>query len=277
MKCTYLFILTFILFASSAHAVNIDEFIQEITTQKEEMIVKPETTKELRQLFSGANKSQVPRVFVEKLPNDFATEGDKLLYAQVLGALILRENEKAVQDNLAVSVLKQKYDKNEPWTETEQAFFNKLVEKYDVVAKKTIPTQLEQLLLKADEVPVGMAVAQSVYDTNWGKKQMESPYGQTGWLDEKNYTKIKFDSLIKATESYVQEMNATPNYFIWRIQRQKAAHKGANRKHSYNYAIALRVYRPEDPVYQSEIRKLILQNPFLSQMDELTFIQENKS
>ena len=264
-------------FVYPVHATDIDQFIQAINTPKEEVIVSPKTTEELRQLFKEANETQVPRIFVEKLPSDFADKGDKLLYAQVLGALILRENEKAIQDKLAALMLKQKYDKQEPWSETEQAFFNQLVEKYDLIAKKTIPTQLEQLLLKADEVPVGMAVAQSIYDTDWGRKQMESPYGQTGWLDEKNYKKIKFESLIKATESYVQEMNSTPNYFMWRIQRQNAAHKGADRNHSYSYAIALRVYRPEDPVYPMEIRKLILQNPFLSRMDELTFIQEDKS
>ena len=274
MKYLPLLFLVSALFLCPAHATDIDAFIQEINKPQDEIIVRPNTTKELKQLFKNATDSQVPRIFVEKLPEDFVTQGNNLLYAQILGALILRENEKAVQDKLAVTILKQKHEQQEPWTETEQAFFNQLVEKYDVVAKKTISTQLDQLLLKADEVPIGMAVAQSVYDTNWGKKQMESPYGQTGWLDEKNYKKIKFDSLIKATESYVQEMNATPNYFMWRIQRQNAEHKGANRRHSYNFSIALRVYRPEDPVYSTEIRKLILQNPFLSKMDELTFIQE---
>ena len=148
------------------------------------------------------------------------------------------------------------------------------MEKYDVIAKKNIGSQLDQLMLKADEIPIGMAIAQSVYDTDWGKKQMDAPYGQTGWLDEERYEAIKFDSLIKATESYVNEMNSTPNYYMWRIQRQAAAHRGAKRKHAFNFALALRVYRPEDVMYPTAIRNIILKNPFLSRMENLTFIQD---
>ncbi|MBP5343753.1 MAG: glucosaminidase domain-containing protein [Alphaproteobacteria bacterium] len=275
MKWIHFLILICSFFARPAYAVVADQFIQKINEPPKEFIARPKTTAELKKLFQSATESQVPRVYVEKLPEDFVQNGNKTLYAQVLGALILRENEKAIQDKVVIATLKQKYDQQEPWTETEQAFFNHLVEKYDVVSKKTVTTQLEQLLLKADEVPVGMAIAQSAYDTDWGKKQMESPYGQTGWLDDKNYTKIKFDSLIKATESYVQEMNSTPNYFVWRVQRQNAASRGANRKQSYNFALSLRVYRPEDPNYTTKIRKLILQNPLLSRLDQLTFIQED--
>ena len=276
MKYMKWLVLLCVCLVQQAHAVVLDPFIQDIKTPKQEQFVTPETTTELRSLFSKSTVTQIPRVFVDKLPEDFAEKGDPLLYSRVLAALILRENEKAFKDQIVVNALKRKYDNNETWTDMERAYFNELVDKYDVVAKKTIPTQLEQLLLKANDVPVGMAVAQSVYDTDWGKKQMESPYGQTGWLDEKTYDKIKFDSLVSATESYVKEMNSTPNYFMWRIQREKAVYKGINNKRSYNFAIALRVYRPEDPIYPAEIRKIILNNTFLSQMDNLSFLEEKK-
>jgi len=276
MRYLHLLVLVCAFWVHPAQALILDDFIKQIKTPETEQILTPATTQELQKLFSNASSSTIPRVFIDKLPADFAVNGDQTLYAQVLAALILRENEKSIRDKLVIALLKQKYDQKEPWTEMEQAFFNELVDKYDVVAKKTIPTQLEQLMLKADEVPVGMAIAQSVYDTNWGKKQMESPYGQMGWIDDNNYVKLKFDSLVKATESYVREMNSTPNYFMWRLQRDAANYKGYARKRSYNFALALRVYRPEDPVYPTEIRKLILSNPFLSQMDNISFIQEAK-
>jgi len=274
MRYLYFLIVVCTFFIRSAHALVLDDFIKKINTPAQEQIVSPATTEELRRLFINATQTQIPRIFVEKLPADFAVKGDKQLYAQVLAALLLRENEKAIQDQVAITLLKQKYDKKEPWTEIERGFFDRLVDKYDVVAKKTVPTQLEQLLLKADEVPIGLALAQSVYETDWGKKQMESPYGQMGWLNDEQYEKIPFDSLIRATESYVKEMNGTPNYFTWRIRRERSEYGGAQRNRSYNFALDLRVYRPEDPVYPMQIRKLILANPLLNQMDNARFVGE---
>ena len=273
MRVFGIVIIAITLLVRPAHAIVLDDMITAFNRPQNEKIVAPKTTEELRQLFKDATLSKVPRIFVDKLPDDFEKNGDQKLYAQVMGALILRENEKALKDRVIIQMLIKKSENNEKWTELEKAYFGSLVEKYDVIAKKTIPTQLSNLLQKADEVPVGMAVAQSVYDTDWGKKNMDSPYGQTGWIDDKHYENLKFDSLIKATESYVKEMNATPNYFLWRVKRQDAARRG-NQNHSYNYAIALRTYRPEDPVYTQDVRILLLKNPFLSKMDNLTFIQE---
>ena len=100
------------------------------------------------------------------------------------------------------------------------------MEKYDVIVFKTKATRLEQLVAKVDEVIPGLAVAQSVYATDWGKKNMDHPYGQMGWLDDKTYTDIPFDSLIKATESYVKEMNGAANYWMWRLRRQRSVYRG---------------------------------------------------
>jgi len=257
--------------AIPAMAQNLDEAIVKLTETIPGKVVAPETTAELETLFKDATKLSVPRVYVDKLPQDFAEKGSPELYMRVMTALILRSNELAVREKMLLAALKSKYDKKEPWTEKEESFFHAMVEKYDETITKTKGTQLERLIIKIDEVVPGLAVAQSVYATDWGKKNMQHPYGQMGWLDEKTYTDIPYDSLIKATEAYVAEMNRESSYWMWRLKRQRAAHRGTRRLLAYALAGTLNVYRLEDPYYAPTIQKIIINNKPLSELYEATF------
>ena len=70
-------------------------------------------------------------------------------------------------------------------------------------------------------------------------------------------------------------MNAAPNYWLWRVQRQKSAHRAAGNRLAYNLAGHLRSYLPEDPLYSMTLQQLIKNNPALGQLYEASFI-ENK-
>ena len=248
-----------------------------ITKLKEEVpgqIVRPQTTQELSRLFEKATETAVPRIFVDKLPADFVEKGSPELYAQVITALILRSNEQAIREKMILTVLKNKYDSNVKWSPVEETFFHEMVEKYDVVVTKTIATQLEQLALKIDEIVPGLAVAQSVYATDWGRKNINHPYGQMGWLDEEKYDELPYDSLIQATEAYFQEMNAAPSYWMWRIRRQKATHRGTRNRLAFILAGNLSVYRPEDPYYSATIQKILTNNKALTKLYEATFLEK---
>ena len=254
-------------------AQNLDQAIQEMTKDVKGEIVTPSTTEELQLLFKDATDTKVPRIFVDKLPSDFAEKGSPELFMHIITALILRSNEVAVKEKLLLTVLKKKYENKQAWSPIEESFFNALVEKYDAIIDKTTQMKLDQLSIKIDEIVPGLAVAQSVYATNWGKKNMEHPYGQMGWLDENTYNELPYDSLIKATEAYVSEMNSSKNYWMWRTLRQKAAHKGSLNRLAYTLAGGLRVYRPEDPYYPPTIQKIILNNSTLGKLHNATFIQ----
>ena len=257
-----------------ASAQNLDKAISRLTENIKGTVVTPKTTKELEALFQNASTSSIPRIFVDKLPEDFAQKGSPELYTYIITALILRSNELALHEKMILTVLKNKYDKKEKWTPTEESFFHAMVEKYDVTVTKTIDTQLEQLMVKIDEIVPGLAVAQSVYATDWGKKNMLHPYGQMGWLNEQTYDELPYDSLIKATEAYVTEMNSAPNYWMWRLRRQQAPHRRARSRLAYILAGSLYVYRPEDPYYTATIQKIITNNKPLAQLYEVTF-EEN--
>ena len=253
-------------------AQNLDAAIEKLTQDIPGQVVSPKTTQELATLFQNATDTSVPRIFVDKLPSDFAEKGSPQLYMRVITALILRANEKAVREKMLLTALKNKYDKKEAWTSKEESFFHAMVEKYDVTITKTIDTQLEQLTQKIDEIVPGLAVAQSVYATDWGKKNMSHPYGQMGWLDEKTYDELPYDSLIKATDAYVSEMNSATNYWMWRLTRQRAAHRGMRDRLAAALASNLYPYRPEDPYYTATIQKIISNNRPLAKLHETTFM-----
>ena len=245
-----------------------------MTAKVEGKEVTPKTTAELEKLFN-TEKGTVPRLFVKKLPKDFTEKGSKELYAKVLTALILRENEQILGDRYLFLVLKEKYEKGLEWTKKEKQFFDSMVEKYDSTVLKTIPTKIADLMEKIDEVPPAVAITQSALQTNWGKENMESPYGQKGWLDRENYDFVKYSDLIKATESYVREMNSTPNYDMWRKQRARQTYNQTPQA-SFHMIQALRAYMPEDVYYLEKLKKVINQNQILYDYDDVIF-QKSKS
>ena len=264
----------FLFFVLPVSAQNLDATIQELTKDVKGQVVTPKTTAELKELFKNATDIRVPRVFVDKLPDDFPQNGTAELYMNVITALILRANEQAVKERMILTVLKNKYEKGEKWSETEESFFRSLVEKYDETISKTTQMQLDQLTLKVDEIVPGLAVAQSVYATDWGKKNMNHPYGQMGLIDEQTYAEIPYDSLIAATDAYVKEMNSTANYWMWRNRRQVSAHRGNLKSLAYALAGQIRVYHPEDPYYHMTIQKIIINNPPLSDLYLAAFLQQ---
>ena len=185
------------------------------------VIISPQTTEELKKWFAGSDENHVPRVFIEKLPIDFAEKGDKELFAKVISALILRANERILKERFILKALTDKYQKGIKWSSKEADFFQYLVEHYDSKSRKTIPTQLTDLVPKVDKIPPAMAVFQAAEATDWGKRNLDSPFEQTGWLDGKTYARLPFSSLIEATDSYVQEMNGLPSLTDWRYLRSK--------------------------------------------------------
>ena len=253
-------------FEASAIPSDFEKLLPILTKEQNESEVTPKTTAELSELFKS--DKELPRVFVKKLPPDFADKGDKKLYAKILTALILRENEKILNERILFLLLKDKADKGQSWTPQERAYFDYLVDKYDAIVLKTIPTKINDLFMKIDEIPPSLAIAQSALDTDFGKKNLESPFGQMGWLDNHTYAPIKYKNLSDAVKAYIQEMNATPNYDDWRWARDKHTHRQTPRASLYMVS-GLQTYRPEDTAYIEKIRNLMTLNPFIFKMDEL--------
>jgi len=69
-------------------------------------IVSPQTTAEMAALFQGAQSTAVPRIYVDRLPDDFnpQTTADKTLFIEVITALVLRTNEQILNERHALQV-----------------------------------------------------------------------------------------------------------------------------------------------------------------------------
>ena len=264
-RLVFLFLLCFS-FGVLAIPSDFEKLLPILTKENTEKEITPKTTDELKKLFKS--DEELPRIFVKKLPADFAQKGDRKLYSKIITALILRENEHILNERILFLLLKEKADKGEKWTEKENAYFDYLVNKYDAIVLKTTPTKINDLLHKIDEIPPSLAIAQTALDTDFGKKNANSPFGQMGWQDNQTYAPIKYENLSDAVRAYVIEMNATPNYDDWRRIREKYMNNPVSRASHY-MAMGLRTYRPEDTAYIDKIRDLMWQNPFIFDMDNL--------
>lgn len=270
MRYLYLFLMGLFLInpTVAAEKTKFETLLPVLTAPVKGKEITPQTTKELETLFKS--DKTLPRVFVKQLPPDFKEKGNKRLYSKVIGALILRENERILGEQVLFQLLKEKFDKGESWTKTEQDYFNSLVKKYDAVLLKTTSTKINDLLYKIDEIPLSMGIAQSALTTNWGMEKMNSPFAQKGWIDREQYTDISYDNLIKATESYAQEMNSVSNYDEFRrIRMQYNTEKRS--KAPFYMVQGLRTYLPEVVDYVDQVKSLMNKNQFLYTLDEVIF------
>ena len=271
---TFIFCILFNLPIFAQQTDQFEKLFPILTAEVEGKEISPKTTAELEKLFDTP-KGEIPRLFVKKLPDDFAEKGSKELYAKIITALILKENEQILGEQYLFFILKEKANKNIEWTEKEKHFFDYLIEKYDATTLKTIPTKIADLSLKIDEIPPTLAIIQSAVQTNWGKENMQSPYGQKGWLNRENYDFIKYPNLIEATQKYVTEMNSTPNYEDWRYQRAQQTYR-QKKQGAYQMLQLLRTYMPEDVNYVAKLKDAINQNKFVYDFEQALF-QQNRN
>ncbi len=217
-------------------------------------VVTPKSTAELRAWFDGSTSLKMPRVYVTRLPDDFAEKGDPVLFIQVFSALMMRENEQALRERVALIALKDKFESGQQWTPDEHAFFNGLVDKYDAVAERKIPSQIANLMGKVTVVPTSLGVAMAAEATNWGKENVNHPFKQQGWLDAEHYDYLPFESLIDATQSYFREMNGMPPLMEWRISRQQFQNMLNVTDIGYRSIRWMRNYMPQDDDYTDKVQ-----------------------
>lgn len=246
--------------------------INKINTPVKGQIITPKTTHELRAWFSQSTSTKIPRLFVTKLPSDFMEQGDKDLFAQVISALILRENERVLKERAVLILLKNKLERGENWTDAETDFFNALVDKYDSKARKTVSAQIADLMPKLDIIPPMTAVVMAAEATDWGKKNLSSPFGQMGWLDNKTYAPIPFDSWIDATESYTLEMNGMPPLEGWRMMRSNLRGK-EHTDVGFRMLRWMSDYKLEDMYYKEKLHKRAEELGY-EIFDTLSFLKE---
>ncbi len=248
------------------------EAIKKALAEPEGTILTPETMAEIDAAYKGVRMTTMPRIFIDKLPADWQikTVDDKTLFMKIVTALILRSNEKIVNERAAIRLLEEKRLKKIEWNEQEYAFFDKMVQKYDSVLKRNEDGRFSELMTKINIIPNSMAVAQAVMFTDWGQKYQQSIYGEYGWKDDETYEPIVFESLIAATDSFALQINSRSQMYVFREMRRQVVPYERTRFMSEMLVTHMKQYMELDDNY---IDKLIAayNSGYIKELDHACF------
>ena len=171
----------------------------------------------------------IPNIVIAQLPRDLknikSIKNRKELFIKITLPLIVQENEKLLLLNKKINVIKNSFDKI---SRNEAKWINNLMVKYKA-------DTLDALLIKVDQIPVSLALAQAVIESGWGTSRFafegNALFGQYVWgtanhgiipNDRETDAKYKiksFSSLSESVASYMKNLNTNFHYNEFRINR----------------------------------------------------------
>ena len=171
----------------------------------------------------------IPNIIITQLPEDFKTiksiKNRKELFIKITLPLIVQENEKLLSLNNKIKSIKNSFDQI---SRKEADWIEKLMTQYKA-------DTLDALLIKVDEIPVSLALAQAVIESGWGTSRFafegNALFGQYVWgatnhgiipNERKTDAKYKiksFNTLSDSVASYMKNLNTNIHYNEFRINR----------------------------------------------------------
>ena len=211
---------------------------------------KIKTTEDLHRAFPKFYLYAVSPVFIERFPSDFSEKGDVNLFVKAMLPLILREQKNILSDREFLIDLNQKDRLS--WTEVEQARFETLLTEYELTKEKLSVSQMDELLKRVDVIPVSLALAASGVYTDWGRKNLNAPFGQKEWVSGQ-YADKEFHILGEAVQSYMKELNTLAIYGPMRTARQ--TYRTSNGVLGEKLISHVDNYMRENPSYTHQIKE----------------------
>ena len=212
----------------------------------------------------------IPNIVIAQLPRDLknikSIKNRKELFIKITLPLIVQENEKLLLLNKKIKLIKNSFDKI---SRNEAKWINNLMVKYKA-------DTLDALLIKVDQIPVSLALAQAVIESGWGTSRFafegNALFGQYVWgtanhgiipNDRETDAKYKiksFDNLSDSVASYMKNLNTNFHYNEFRINRFVLRTNNIPLRGTY-LAEYLFSYSIEDD-YIDKIKKIIKINNF---------------
>ena len=230
-----------------------------------------QTTAELKELFKEARYDKMPRIFVRRFPDDFASQGNEGLLATVLLPHLLRQNQLLQAERAAFLSLADKVNKGIAFTPAEDAFWNDLVLKYEVLNPDKIG-QKEVLFRRIDRLSPSLAIAQSLEATNMGKEDLDAPFDVRRWNDQKQYDFVRYPDLSAAVADYALELNRGYSYLKFHMLRSYQS-RSKRPLRGRVFARGLGYYKIEDPAYVQKLLGIFDWFQFAA-IDEAAFVKE---
>lgn len=214
-------------------------------------------TKELEDMFSelyydkyiDLPDEEYPRIFVQKLPSDFALIEDKTernrLFMKILIPLVLKVNAEVLEEREIVDALEYDFEQNKDFDEADMYYIDKLSEKYDVTTPFKDTRRYSKLLSglkkKVDAVPPSILVASAAIHTDWGTSRIalkaNNLYKMRVWFEEDGLEPLEdkedgckykiYSSLEDSIRDYVLKINSNINYASFRDARAVSRRRGS--------------------------------------------------
>ena len=178
----------------------------------------------------------VPRVYAARFPSDWKmvkpSARRKNLFVAVMLPLVLRENERILEDRAQLKALLHQ----NKWSPREHRWLKKQGNRYGVRLG-----EWTDLLNRMDSVPPGLALAQAVIESGWGGSRFalegNAVFGQwthtlgQGMVPQKrapgaSHEIKKFRNLGESVAAYLGNLNTHPAYAEFRVLRSERRHAG---------------------------------------------------
>lgn len=219
------------------------------------------------------NGNEVPRHFVETLPTDILdidhVQQRKNLFLSVTLPLILKVNEKISIDRKKLLEINDDVIAGKALSNEDQKWLRQIAKRYQGVS-----SNLYDLLLKVDTVPVSLALAQSIEESGWGTSRFarngNALFGQRVWSEGHGlvphereegatYEVKAFDHLEQSIRSYALNLNRHSAYEDFRLRRALLKSEGIDPK-GHELVDTLKSYSERGDDYVETLQTLIRAN-----------------
>ena len=232
----------------------------------------------LNEIFNSANHNldtirktkKVKPIYISVLPNEIdkieSIKEKKEIFIKIVLPLILLENQKIISDRKKLFILLGKI-KN---TQSEKKWLKFKLKQY-----KVKNSDLSELKIRMDIIPVSLAIAQAAKETGWGTSRFalegNALFGQ--WTYSKNglepkentgsnHKIMKFNVLQASVRAYKKNLNSHKVYAEFRNQRAKLRERG-EKINSLKLAKYLDKYAETGKLYTQILEKIIKQNSLM--------------
>jgi Bax protein len=256
--------------------------------------ITPRNSIELERLFREADfgwplprQTAVPPLLVQSLPRDISAitgaERKKALFLRVLLPMVLMENQKIrSQRKLILQMLMAPKMVPRPGSLAEQAL-RRLILQYRIDRDIGLQKSLAKLLIRLDEIPPSLVLAQGVIESGWGSSrfalQGNSLFGEWTYRpsqglapqsldDDRRHFVRSFPDIYSSLRSYMNNLNTGAAYQAFRIMRAEMRRKHQPLK-AMELAAGLEKYSSRGLRYVDYVRKVIGVNN-LQEFDELS-------
>ena len=219
-------------------------------------------------LRSVRNDKLVKPIYFTQFPRDLddlqSVQLKKETFIKIVLPLIVAENEKILDDRERLKVLKDK----KFTTDSEKQWLRQKLLEYKVKR-----SDLNELMLKMDIIPVSIALAQAAKESGWGTSRFalegNAIFGQWTWDGQgiaplkrdgdKNHKILKFPILRASVKAYKNNLNTHKSYSKFREKRRQLRDK--NKKITgLSLTETLKNYAQTGSEYTKILNQIITQN-----------------